>query len=716
MAAIDAGEWGEERSSWLIRQWELQTSHAFLWTPVLLAAGIAAYFALPIEPHYAVFAGCALVSLLLIFVWRRSGGFLAPAIALILAGFLLSKVRAEWVAAPMLPATTDEVQVAGIIEEIETKGSNRAAITLKVLTISSLDQRLRPDRLRLSLSGNDTKVAIGQTISGNARLRPLPVPVIPGGFDYGRTLWFEGIGGTGRFTGDIEIVEKAISASYWLPSSLAHIRTAIGARIGNTLSGGLGSFAEALITGERGSIPKEMNESLQVSGLAHVLSISGLHLSLVAGGIFWLVRALLALSPSLAQRRPIKKWAAVAALITGFGYMLLAGADVATQRSYMMLAIMFVAILLDRPAISMRNLAIAALVILATTPEAALTAGFQMSFMAVMGLAAFYEMWSDRQARRQEHVIRGPVWRMSRTVVLSIAAMAATTLVAGSLSSIPAAYHFGRIAPLSLIANLLALPIIGFVVMPSAVVSVLLMPLGLEALPLWIMGEGLRLVLIISDWVASLPAADLSIAPISVGAATILTAGAVFLCLWRGLPRLAGVVVMVIGVLISPFGARPDIFIDPTASTVAVRGKDGLLAPADPRRGRFAVEKWLGADGETISLAKAASRPSWTCKDKVCMAEVAGKRVGYIREGGFLSGRCGEFDILIADYPLRGSCPDNKIRIDRFDVWRNGAYALAIQKDTIDIRTSRGEQGARPWTVTPIPRRILVSGDFDEVQ
>jgi competence protein ComEC len=482
------------------------------------------------------------------------------------------------------------------------------------------------------------------------------------------------------------------------------------------LSGGLASFAEALITGERGAIPKEINESLQVSGLAHVLSISGLHLSLVAGGIFWLVRALLALSPALAQRRPIKKWAAVAALLAGFGYMLLAGAGVATQRSYIMLAIMFVAILLDRPAISMRNLAIAALVVLATTPEAALAAGFQMSFMAVMGLAAFYQTWSDWRASRKEYTMHGPVWRMSRAVGLAIFAMAATTLVAGSLSSIPAAYHFGRIAPLSLVANVLALPIISFIVMPFAVVAVLLMPLGLEAPPLWIMGEGVRLVLAVSDGVAGLPAARLDIPPISASAAAVMTAGAVFLCLWRGLLRLAGVGVLLAGLLAAPFGARYDVLVDPTASTVAVRGEDGLLVPADPRRGRFAVEKWLSADGEAISPAKAAARPGWTCQDKVCVAEVARKRIGYIREGGFLSGRCAEFDVLIADFPLRGACRANKVRIDRFDVWRNGAYALTVDNDVVNIHTSRGEQGARPWTVTPIPRRILVSGDFDEIQ
>ena len=217
---------------------------------------------------------------------------------------------------------------------------------------------------------------------------------MPGGFDYGRQLYFEGIGGTGRITSKIDVLGSTTSASLWLSGALHNLRQEIGSRIRQHLKGTIAAFAEAMITGERASIPKDVNKSLQISGLAHILSISGLHMSLAAGGVFWIVRAFLALFPTIAQRWPIKKWAAGAALVFGFAYMLLAGSGAATQRSYIMLAVVFLAIIVDRPAISLRNLALAALLILILQPESAIQASFQMSFMAVMGLAAFFEYWN----------------------------------------------------------------------------------------------------------------------------------------------------------------------------------------------------------------------------------------------------------------------------------------------------------------------------------
>ena len=236
-------------------------------------------------------------------------------------------------------------------------------------------------------------------------------------------------------------------------------------------------------------------------------------MSLVAGGVFWLMRAILAGFPLLAQSYPIKKWAAAGALLVGLAYMLLAGSDTATLRSYIMIAVVFFAVIADRPALSVRNLAVAALIILVITPEAAVSASFQMSFMAVMGLAGFYEYWSARR-RHQDYYLkpRTPAVTLAFAVGGIVFATVITTVIAGTLSSIPAAYHFGRVAPYGILANGLAIPIVSLVVMPMALAGVLLMPLGLEAWPLWLMGKGLDLVLAVSDWVAGLPGSSLVIA------------------------------------------------------------------------------------------------------------------------------------------------------------------------------------------------------------
>ncbi len=339
-----------------------------------------------------------------------------------------------------------------------------------------------------------------------------------------------------------------------LTGKLQDIRTTINARINAVLDGDTAAIAEALIDGERGTISQDLNTSFQASGLAHVLSISGLHMSLVAGGVFWLVRALLALFPAAALRWPIKKFAAVAALAAGLFYMLLAGAEVATQRSYIMIAVVFFAVLVDRPALSLRNLAIAALVILLLQPEAAIQASFQMSFLAVLGLAAFFEAWArwrrDRDDEVHEH--RSFSRRATGKIIAAIGISLATTLVAGFMSSIPAAYHFGRIAPYGVVANGLAIPVISLVVMPMGLVSALLMPLGLERWPLWVMGQGLDLTIAISDWVTTLPGAKTVLPQQAAYAAMLSAFGAVCLALLNGKARMIGVLMIAVGASLGP--------------------------------------------------------------------------------------------------------------------------------------------------------------------
>ena len=618
--------------------------------------------------------------------------------ALVILGCLLAKAKVDFVAAPSLRATTAPRLVSGTVEDHSPSGRGRQVIILGIEAIEGMATAAQPHRLRLTGSVKQGKPVIGGCIAMKAILARLPTPVLPGGFDYGRQLWLDGIGGTGRITGNIEMLAGEPPLRLKLAATLESMRQAIGARIRTTLEGVTAAIAEALITGERSSIPRDVNLSFQVSGLAHVLSFSGLHMALVAGGVFWAVRGALAAIPTLALRWPIKKWAAAVALAAGFFYMLLAGSGVATQRSYIMIAVVFFAILVHRPAISVRNLALAAVIILVMDPDAAIQASFQMSFMAVMGLAAFYEFWAERRRMQDEEARQKRHWliRLGQKLGAGLAAAIVTTIVAGAMSSIPAAYHFGRIAPYSVLANGLALPVISLLIMPMALASFVLMPLGLEATPLWLMGKGIELMIRISDWVASLPDAATVLSPVS---AMVMAVGAAILCLVRGPARLAGPVLVLFGLL---FGNQPmpDILVDPTGATMAFRDEAGALAPVPGRKGRFSVSKWLLANGEETSPAEAAKRPGWNCDENRCTASVGGKSVAYVqKEGETLS--CAGIDILIASYPLRGACKTVPVRIDRFDLWKNGAHALRIEEGTIVTSTARGEAGERPWVVIP---------------
>ncbi|MGE0148416.1 MAG: ComEC/Rec2 family competence protein [Parvibaculaceae bacterium] len=698
---------GVERAWWQGRARSIlaaQSENAFLWSPLWLMAGIAAYFALPREPPPFAFALVAAILALLAFGIGLGRSRAATILALVLIGFCLIKARTEWVSAPALRASTGEVRLSGVVEDFEMRGAKRAVAILRILDIAGPGVTLEPTRARVTLTGA-VHLRPGQMIHTKARLFPLPTPVVPGGYDYGRGLWFQGIGATGRAYGDVTVEGTDPSWLLRFSAALEDLRDAIGARIRAVLPRERSGVGEAMITGERGTIPRDVNDSLQASGLAHILSISGLHMSLVAGLTFWLVRAMLALSPTLATAFPIKKWAAVAGLAMGFVYLLLASASVATERSYIMLAVMFIAILADRPALSMRNLAIAALIILVVSPEAALTASLQMSFLAVMGLLAVHEAWGRWLARDGE-ADHGLLHKGASLVLRLFCAAALTSLAAGGLSSIAAAYHFGRLAPYGLIANLLAMPVMSLLVMPFALFSVLLMPFGLEAVPLRVMDAGLLLVQAISDWVVSLPGAQGHIPALPLAPALLLTLAAIMLCLTRGLMRLVALPLTGIAFLAMGAAERPDIYVEPTAKTVAIRGAGGQLVPAEPRRGRFAVSQWLRADGDGITPAAAARRTGWTCEEALCRAVVRGRRVLYLRqEKPAMTIPCAQADILIAAFPLRGRCHAVPLRIDRFSVWRAGAHALYVDAGVVRVETARGLQGVRPWTIVPEPRR-----------
>ena len=303
---------------------------------------------------------------------------------------------------------------------------------------------------------------------------------MPGGYDFGRADYYDGIGAVGFAYGAAKPADiGAPPLGIVLRKPLADLRETIRRRIIAVLPGDTGEIAAALVMGDQRGISEATQEAMRASGLGHVLSISGLHMALVAGSTFWLIRALLALSPGLALTRPIKKWAAAGALAVATFYLAISGANVATQRAYIMLAVILCAVMLDRRAITLRNVAIAAILVLLIEPESLLTASFQMSFAATLALVAGYEALRERAARKAALATaadRGPVARLWRAAY----GLFLTSLIAALATTPFAIYHFQRAAPLALLANLAAMPVIGVLVMPAALFSVVLMPFGLE--------------------------------------------------------------------------------------------------------------------------------------------------------------------------------------------------------------------------------------------
>ena len=682
----------------------------FLWTPVALAAGVAAYFALPREPSLIALAG--LVLFLGACAWRgRARAFLFLGLAclgLVAAGMGLAKLRADLVAAPVLGETLVSARIFGWVETVEPRHDGRLRLQVRVTKISRLEPGETPRRALVSLREGVTAAFVpGDAVTLRAFLQPPPPPPSPGAYDFARASYFRGIGAVGVAHAAPESWAEAPPAPL-VPRAQAAIdrlRASVAARIRASLAGEAGMLAAALITGLRAGIPEEILESLRASGLAHILAISGLHMTLMAGSLFWLARAGLAAVPALALSYPIKKIAASIALGGATFYLLLSGASIATQRAYVMIAIMLAAVLLERPAITMRNVALAAVAVIVLRPESVLSASFQMSFAAAVSLVAAYEyrLARLRLAPEARFTARSGGRGVLLLVVFYFAAIAFTTLVASAATAPFAAYHFHRVAPFGLLGNLAAMPAVGLLVMPAGLVSVIAMPFGLEPLPLYAMGLGIDWVLYAARRVAALPGAETHIAQISASGLLVMVFGVLWLVLWHRPWRLAGLAAIVAAIPLALVGRGPDVLIDANAASVAVRsGAEGRFSVMARNTDSFTVGRWLESDGDDRPPSD-INGAAFSCDAEACVAPLpGGGHIAIVKHVAALEEECRRARIVVLKFDLSGRCDGPQMVLDRRDLLRHGAHAVWIDAGKLTLRRARPIPGARPWQGPPM--------------
>lgn len=484
-----------DRAAWLRRllsEWvlaEIAPGRLIPWMAVAFGFGILVYFTADREPAWWAASALALVAVAVaILARRRLVGFpLALGFAAIAAGFATAALRTAYVIHPVLQFPVSTVTLSGFVEiREERKRSDR--ITVRVHTIEGRRLNKAPERIRLAVRKN-TAPAVGSFIELKAHLSSPLAPLRPGGYDFARDMYFHRIGASGYALGKITIAAAPVNGGFWLgyAAVIDGIRETIDKRMRAELPGDEGSIASALITGKRDAISTPVNDAMYVSSLAHVLSIFGYHMAVVAGIVFFFIRAGLALIPSMASRYPIKKWAAAAALAAATFYLLLSGAEVATQRSFIMIAIVLAGIMVDRPTLTFRTITVAALGVLLLSPESVVNPSFQMSFAATLALIAAYQHGLPWCATADtSRGARIALWGGREIVGLILA-----SFVAGLGTTPYAAYHFHRTAPYGVIANLLAMPVVSAEVMPMGILGVLAMPFGFDAIFWKLMGYGI---------------------------------------------------------------------------------------------------------------------------------------------------------------------------------------------------------------------------------
>jgi len=611
----------------------------FLFVPVFMATGALTYFAVDREPTFIALWLAAMAAVVLTAL-ARSRLVLHLAFSALLCfalGMVFAKVE-TWHAGTKVLGGEISTVLTGRVAAIEHQASGRTRLTIDVLATERPELKYQPDRVRVSARSIPENLRAGDVVSGIVRLAAPSGPTRPGGYDFSFESYFDGIGASGFF---LKGPERA--ADNWTADRttrffalVENLRNSLADRIRAAIGGAEGEIAAALVAGVRAGIPEDVNEALRRTGLAHVLSISGLHMALVAATIMFVLRAGFALFPGFASRYPVKKYAAGAGLVALAVYLFLSGSAVAAERSFIMFGIMLLAVIFDRAALTMRNLAIAAIVIIALSPHEVAGPSFQMSFAATAALIGAYAAWSERRSAGPPtaHADHGLARRAMRKTGAYILALLTTSLIAGTATAVFGAYHFQRVSALGLAANLAAMPIVSLVVMPFALIGVILMPLGLDGWAFAVMGKGLAAMIAIAEWFSRMSPVD-AVGVIPAGAVLVATIALIVATLLTTWLRVIAAPIALVAVLMISMRSLPDALISEDGRLVALRLDNGVMAVNRSRPRSFTSEDWQRAlnaeemlkpktvSAEEIVQPAPQDAPGFRCLPEVCVATAA---------------------------------------------------------------------------------------------
>ena len=668
---------------------EAERGRFFLWLPVLMTAGAVIFFALRSDPP-AWLAPALLVPALAVLVvtWPRilprAAASCVVAAALGFAAAQLATLRAP----SLMEVPTRAVVVEGTVRVVEPLPEGRR-VTLEAVR---LDGGAPLERLlRIRLRTNDaTSVAAGDTLHVRALLmRPAP-PAYPGAWDLQRDAFYQGFGAFGMALGASERVAGGGAAS-----PVQRLRETIAARIAAVLSGSTAAIATTMLTGNTSSISEADRQAFRNAGLAHLLAIAGLHIGIVMGLVFATTRLALAVWEWAALHWPAKQIAAVAALLAAAGYMLLTGAHLPVQRSFAMACLFTLGVVAGRRALSLRGLALAMAALVLLEPHQVMGVSFQMSFSAVLALIVGYATLRPwLLALRGEGAWRG-------RLLANIVALAVTAALAGTFSAPFAAYHFGQVQLYNVLANMVAVPITALLIMPAGLLSLPLMPLGAEAMALVPMGWGVDAVLWVGRTVSSWPAATIMVPHMPPWGLGVLSFGLAWAGLWRTRIRLAGWAFVALGLASPAFVRPPDLLMSADGRMVGLRTEDSMYVQTAGSATGFSLDSWR-------VLWRARLVQPLGCGQAPCelRARPDGPVALLVRDDPPQSACVAAVVVSLEPVQLHCAVP----AIDRFSVWREGAYAIWLSADGTRVLSDREERGERVWMPDANPRNRLPPG------
>ncbi len=671
-----------------------QHGSLLLWMALALMVGIGLHFQLPWQGQRSaalwLFGGVGAAAGL---VWASGPNrYLARGTALlagmVACGLATAAARESRVAAPVLPFARSVTLQAEVLDVAGDK--------LYLRPIASVPALPALQAVRVLVKGLRVSVKPGDQVQLRARLSPPAGPVSPGGYDFSRVAWFKQIGATGISFGQPMVIGRL--APTQVSSWFDRRRESAADRFTAQLPGNTGTVAAALVVGERGDISPEVVQELRISGLAHLLSVSGFHLVMVAGGLFWGTRHLLAFSRRVALQLPVKAIAAAVSLLGALSYTLLTGAAYPTQRSMIAIAIATFALAIGRSAISLRLLALVTIVLLAVRPEALLDVSFQLSFTGVAALVAFYET-PQVKAFFAHDAAAGRVRRWAKSLVNTMLA----TLVAEVALAPIAIGQFHQLGIYGLLANAVGVPFTGFVLMPMGFLSLVLQPLGLDTLINPLLGWSLDAFLKLAHWTATLPHAQIRVPEIGADAFILIMAGLLVLIIARHALRASGAMLMGVGIISALLQPRPLVRIAPEGNMVAALSDRGELLFPSLRRGRFARKAWMEENAQ--SVVRTWEEAAAPCVQGVCQFQLAHahNRLGYF-EPNAEPRNCPEVDILIDMRRTRKHWCTAPIYIDKRFLKQSGAIHIHVSQNRLRLVSVHSLQGDHSWA--PLRRTL----------
>lgn len=671
---------------------------------VCLATGIGLYFTLLYDIPRTFTVVIAIVMLAVVFrfsylphIILRS--FLYTLICVI--GFVVADLRTNRVAAPVLAEVADYYTVTGTIEERQTNSRGRDLLIVSSLDIAGLRADQTPAKIKVQVRTKiNADLAPGDSVQFDANLSAPQGPVAAGSFNFARKSWFDRIGGVGFAVSEV----KQISTASPQDSSLNELRHDVGLKLASRMQAKEAALATALLTGNRSALPAKVVDEMRDAGLAHLLAISGLHMGLVTATIFFIIEALLSLIPSIALRMPPSKIAALFAWTAALGYLALSGMGVSTLRAFLMVSIALIGILMNRRAISVRSIALAAIAIMLIWPETLISVGFQMSFAAVTGLVVFYEKWGRKLmfgGFSRDGKGFGFIQKLSGVFIASIA----TSLVSEIAIAPIALYHFQTVALYGLLANLIAVPLMSFLIMPLLLLTLLLMPFDLEWLTAPMVEYCLAFLMSVASEVSAMPGstATTPVLPLTfLGLALMI---GLALTMFRGRVLYGfSALCLILMVYVSQHTNEPDIYISKGGKILAIKQQSGELA-FDSGRHSYQKDAWLRLNGERDDVSPALSRIKRDCDDHGCLYASDGDDVPTIVRVTSLEGlmaECGRVTIIIAQGINGKYCRSTGLVID-YKMLNEGPISIWIDEGKVtNIKTNAKSLGNRPWVSSKI--------------